>query len=110
MSDDKKMDDTVDEAISDIMRGFEELLMRHKIMIPSVDRDGEPDEAHLYGDEYYDLEDRIRGILQSRDKKIRAWMRDEIGAVKSFLSDIEHNADQIGNCMLSLSHDFPAVR
>jgi len=110
MSDDKKMDDTVDEAISDIMRAFDDLLFKHKIMIPSVDRDGEPDEACLFGDEYHDLEDRIRGILQSRDEKIRAWMRYEIGAVKCFLSDIEHNANKIDDCIHSLSHDFPAVR
>ena len=42
---------------------FEELLERHDITIPSKDREGREEEARIYGDAYYELEDRIVEIL-----------------------------------------------
>lgn len=43
---------------------FEDLLAEHDIYIPSEDREGEPDEAYIYGCEYYDLEDSITELLE----------------------------------------------
>ena len=40
-----------------LLGAVEEFLDRHNITIPSKDREGEPDEARLYGDEYYTLEE-----------------------------------------------------
>lgn len=46
-----------------ICEKFEELLARHDIKIASSDREGDPEEACLYGEEYYALEDAIVDIL-----------------------------------------------
>ena len=42
---------------------FEELLDEHGIVIPSADRTGRPEEACLYGEEYWRTEDAIVDIL-----------------------------------------------
>lgn len=42
---------------------FEELLDRFDITIPSDDREGNEDEARLYGDEYYALEESVTACL-----------------------------------------------
>ena len=46
-----------------ICDAFEDLLEEKNITIPSEDRTGRPEEARLYGDEYYALEDAIVEIL-----------------------------------------------
>jgi hypothetical protein len=46
-----------------IVDEFEELLAEKGIMVPSKDREGRPEEACLYGSEYYALEDAVVGIL-----------------------------------------------
>ncbi len=46
-----------------ILDEFEEMLAGKGISIPSVDREGKPQEACLYGTEYYELEDVITDIL-----------------------------------------------
>ena len=38
-------------------------------MIPDEHRMGEPDEACLYGAEYYRLEDEITDLLNERDRE-----------------------------------------
>ena len=43
---------------------FEELLAENNIQIPSEDREGLPDEACIFGTEYYLLEDEITGIIE----------------------------------------------
>jgi len=48
-----------------IIGEFEELLERHNIKIPSEDREGREEEACIYGDAYYELEDAIVEILVS---------------------------------------------
>jgi hypothetical protein len=53
----------------EIMDCFEELLEEKGIDIPSSDREGECDEARIYGKEYYDLEDKICDLL--RDNGVR---------------------------------------
>ena len=47
----------------EILDGFEELLVGKGLMIPSEDREGRPEEACLYGSEYYLLEDTITDLL-----------------------------------------------
>ena len=45
---------------------FECLLADKNINIPSEDREGNEEEACLYGSEYYEVEDRITDILTTR--------------------------------------------
>lgn len=42
---------------------FEDILDKYNIDIPSEDRNGDEGEAHIYGTEYFELEDRITHIL-----------------------------------------------
>ena len=42
---------------------FEGMLADKGIMIPDEDREGDEDEACLYGSTYYDLEDQITELL-----------------------------------------------
>ena len=44
---------------------FEDLLDEKEIDIPSDDREGNDEEARLYGEEYFDLEDKVIGLLKS---------------------------------------------
>ena len=46
-----------------IVDEFEELLAEKDLMVPSADREGRPEEACLYGSEYYALEDAVVGVL-----------------------------------------------
>ena len=48
-----------------IINEFEELLYKKNIQIPSTDREGNDDEACIYGTEYYDLENSIIDILNN---------------------------------------------
>ena len=42
---------------------FEELLAEKNIYIPNNEREGDEDEACIYGDDYYILEDQITELL-----------------------------------------------
>ena len=42
---------------------FEELLNKYDITIPSEDRTGAEEEARIFGEVYYELEDKIKEIL-----------------------------------------------
>lgn len=53
----------------EIVEAFEELLESKNIMVPSDDREGGPEEASLYGCEYYDLVDTVTEMLVNRDKE-----------------------------------------
>ena len=46
-----------------ILQIFEEILSDKGIMIPDENREGEDDEACLFGSTYYELEDRITELL-----------------------------------------------
>lgn len=50
---------------------FESLLDEHDITIPSDDREGDENEARLYGKEYYDTEDSINSVLTDLANKIK---------------------------------------
>lgn len=43
---------------------FEDILDKNDITIPDEYRQGDPDEARIYGDTYYALENSITGILE----------------------------------------------
>lgn len=42
---------------------FEELLVEYNIYIPNDEREGDEDEACIYGSDYYALEDQITELL-----------------------------------------------
>ena len=46
------------------MEIFEEFLEDKGITIPSDDREGKPEEARIFGSEYYQLEDEITEYLE----------------------------------------------
>ena len=52
------------EVAISIINLFENLLDAHNIMIPSPDRVGDEDEAAIYGEDYYNLEDNITDIIK----------------------------------------------
>ena len=52
-----------------ILDKFEEFLAENNIVIPSEEREGNEDEACLYGTKYYDLEDSIINILNTKTKR-----------------------------------------
>jgi hypothetical protein len=56
------------ELAVEILDKFEELLDSKDITIPSSDREGSPDEARLYGSEYFALEDGITDILKRQPR------------------------------------------
>ena len=58
------------DVVCQVLCTFEEMLDQKGIMIPSEDRDGEEDEACLYGRDYCDLEGRIAEILM---QAVREW-------------------------------------
>ena len=51
------------EMAANIIDEFEDLLDDKGITIPSSDREGNEDEARIYGPEYYELEDEITELL-----------------------------------------------
>lgn len=51
---------------------FEELLDEHDITIPSDDREGVEDEARIFGDVYYNLEDKITDVLAKLCEEVKA--------------------------------------
>ena len=57
------MDKNREVAIK-IIELFEELLEKYQIQIPSEDRENNPDEASIFGTNYYNLEDGITKILE----------------------------------------------
>lgn len=48
---------------ADVCELFENLLDKFDITIPSDDREGNEEEARIYGDVYVDLEDAVTGML-----------------------------------------------
>ena len=51
------------EKAIEIIDKFEDLLDVNDIKIPNVDREGDKDEACIYGSDYYNLEESIIEIL-----------------------------------------------
>ena len=54
------------EIAFSIIGEFEEYLAERDITIPSSDREGDPDEARIFGSEYYALEDAVIDIISEK--------------------------------------------
>ena len=57
-----------DETLCSIIDEFENILEEHNIKIPSDD-DTDEFRSNIYGTEYYELENRIKEILEKYDKE-----------------------------------------
>jgi len=71
----------VRQIANEICEQFEELLDKHNIDIPDDDREGNEEEAHIYGMTYAELEDRITDILMVTAAMIK---RDDIELVDEY--------------------------
>lgn len=49
-----------------ICEEFEDFLYERSIMIPNEDRNGEPDEASIYGSDWDDILERVEKIINMR--------------------------------------------
>ena len=65
-----KTSDFAKEIADDIISIFEKFLESKGVQIPSTDRDGEDDEACIFGTEYQELETKITKLLQKRIDEI----------------------------------------
>ena len=63
----KKLDIINKEIAIQIIEQFEELLLKKNIKILSDDKEGNENEACIYGTEYYQLEDSIVEILNNKN-------------------------------------------
>jgi len=52
-----------------IISEFEELLEENNLTIPDKDREGNKEEARIYGITYYNLEDKITELIKDTLKK-----------------------------------------
>lgn len=52
-----------EDLLHNIMAEFEDFLDHHNITIPSEDREGAEEEARIFGSEYYNLEDKIKELI-----------------------------------------------
>lgn len=57
--------DTINQLAYNILDDVEHLLSERGVVIPSEDREGNEDEACLFGDAYYDLEDNILDTINT---------------------------------------------
>lgn len=57
---------------------FENLLEEHNITIPNNEREGECDEARIFGSDYFNLEDDITDVLDALCKVVRNNLTAEI--------------------------------
>lgn len=66
-------EDRLVDIASTIIDEFEQVLEKNNITIPDTEREGNEDEARIYGKTYYDLEDNIKNILYNIfiEKEIR---------------------------------------
>lgn len=51
--------DTIIQLAHNVLDDFEDMLADKGIKIPSEDREGDEEEACLFGDAYYNLEDKV---------------------------------------------------
>ena len=60
---------------NEICELFEDLLDKYNINIPDEDREGNEEEAHIYGMTYAELEDKVKEILVDFAEQIK---RDDV--------------------------------
>ena len=56
------------EIVSRIIDIFEEVLNKNNIYIPDDNRTGSEDEACIYGETYYEIEDKVLEVLRDYNK------------------------------------------
>ena len=56
------------EIACEIIDIFENLLEEKNITIPSKDREGNKDESRIFGEEYYNLEEKITELLDKKEE------------------------------------------
>ena len=56
------------EIACEIIDIFENLLEEKNITIPSKDREGNEDESRIFGEEYYNLEEKITELLDKNEE------------------------------------------
>ncbi len=78
-----------------MLMDFEEVLEEYDVTIPSADREGTPEEARLYGTEYYDLEDAITEVLKKNNSR-RIGLRDARRLSFLILEEIEEALREAG--------------
>ena len=64
----KSKSDLISDITFDIIQVFENVLANHNIVIPDEDREGNEDEACIYGKTYYDIEEKIKNIINNNWK------------------------------------------
>lgn len=57
--------DTIIQLAHNVLDDFEDMLADKGIKIPSEDREGNEEEACLFGDAYYDLEDKVIDTIEN---------------------------------------------
>lgn len=77
-----------------IIDKFEELLDKYNIKLPSDEREGNEDEAAIYGIDYFDLEDEITDIL------------DKQASIKNVRNNIKTNS----NVIFCNNHSFEEIK
>lgn len=61
----KSKSDIVSDITFNIIQIFEDTLAEHNIFIPDENREGDKDEACIYGKTYYDIEEKIKNIINN---------------------------------------------
>lgn len=56
------------EIACEIIDIFENLLEEKNITIPSKDKEGNEDESRIFGEEYYNLEEKITELLDKKEE------------------------------------------
>ncbi|MBN2489127.1 MAG: hypothetical protein JXA98_08870 [Methanosarcinaceae archaeon] len=62
----QKIDQEIMDLVCSIIDVFEETLEEKNTTIQSNDRTGDPDEARLFGTEYYTVYDEIEAIIRTK--------------------------------------------
>jgi len=71
---------------------FEELLAEHGIRLPSEYREGKAEEACIYGEQYYLLEERITSILMKAGRR-HGQRQQEYDIARQILDEFEELMD-----------------
>ena len=60
------------ELAIEILEEFEDLLAEHNIIIPDGDREGDDEEACIYGSTYYTLEDKMTELIKNSEVRLNS--------------------------------------
>lgn len=79
---------------------FEDVLAAHGIQVPDVERANDPDEACIYGETYYMLEDKIAELIkENRQSLTNELTEDGLEKYKEFLkAEIKKHCNDEGYC------------